>query len=58
MTAYTENSLQLGVLVTAGARGIGRVVAESFAHSGARLHICNIADAAFDEIARTHRTWE
>ncbi len=56
MTADKENSLQLGVLVTAGASGIGRVIAESFAHTGARLHICNIADAALDEIAQTHRT--
>lgn len=57
MTADIENSLQLGGLVTAGASGIGRVIAESFAHTGARLHICNIADAALDEIAQTHRTW-
>ncbi len=32
MTADTENSPQLRVLVTAGASGIGRVIAESFAH--------------------------
>ena len=56
MTADTENYLQLGVLVTAGASGIGRVIAESFAQTGARLHICNIADSALDEIAQTHRT--
>ena len=56
MTADTENSLQLGVLVTAAPSGIGRVIAESFAHTGARLHICNFADAALDEIAQTHRT--
>lgn len=55
MTADKENSLQLGGLITAGASGIGRVIAESFAHTGARLYICNIADAAFDEIAQTHR---
>ena len=57
MTADPENSLQLGALVTAGVSGIGRVIAESFAHTGARLHICNIADAAPDEIAQTHPTW-
>ena len=56
MTADPENSLQLGALVTAGVSGIGRVITESFAHNGARLHICNIADAAPDEIAQTHRT--
>ena len=57
MTADKENSLQLAVLVTAVASGIGRVIAESFAHTGARLHFCNIADAALDEIAQTNRTW-
>ena len=56
MTADTENYLQLGVLVTAGSNGIGRVIAESFAHTGARLHLCNISHAALDEITQTHRT--
>lgn len=33
----------LRVLVTAGASGIGRVVAEAFAAGGARVHICDIS---------------
>lgn len=33
----------LRVLVTAGASGIGRIVAESFAAGGARVHICDIS---------------
>ena len=57
MTADMEKTLQLRVLVTAGAGGIGRVIAESFAQKGARLHICDIADAALDEVKKTHPTW-
>ena len=39
MTADKENSLQLVVLVTAGASGIGRVIAESFAHRRASAYL-------------------
>ena len=39
MTADMEKTPQLRVLVTAGASGIGRVIAESFAQKGVRLHI-------------------
>lgn len=49
MTVKTDKPSQLRVLVTAGASGIGRVIAESFAQTGARLHICDIADAALGE---------
>jgi len=35
----------LRVLVTAGASGIGRVIAESFAEGGARVHVCDIDPA-------------
>lgn len=57
MTVKTEKPSQLRVLVTAGASGIGRVIAESFAQTGARLHICDIADAALGEAKKTHPTW-
>lgn len=36
----------LRVLVTAGASGIGAVIASAFAESGAKTHICDIDDAA------------
>jgi NAD(P)-dependent dehydrogenase (short-subunit alcohol dehydrogenase family) len=34
------------VLVTAGAGGIGRVVAEAFLEEGAIVHVCDVDDAA------------
>ena len=34
------------VLVTAGAAGIGRVIARTFAEHGARVHICDVDEAA------------
>ncbi len=36
----------LRVLVTAGASGIGAVIASAFAETGAHIHICDIDDAA------------
>lgn len=44
----------LRVLVTAGGNGIGRVIADTFAEHGARLHICDIDDDALTESAATH----
>lgn len=39
------------VLVTAGAAGIGRVIARSFASQGARVAVCDISGEALAEIA-------
>ncbi len=36
----------LRVLVTAGAAGIGRQIAEAFLGEGARVHVCDVAEAA------------
>jgi NAD(P)-dependent dehydrogenase (short-subunit alcohol dehydrogenase family) len=47
----------LRVLVTAGAGGIGRVIAESFAEVGGQIHICDISDEALSEAAGTHPAW-
>ncbi len=41
----------LRVLVTAGAGGIGAVVARAFAEAGARVHVCDIDRSALDRLA-------
>ena len=57
MNTDTDQAPELRVLVTAGASGIGRVIAQSFAQTGARLHICDIAEKALDDVAKTHPDW-
>ena len=42
----------LRVLVTAGAAGIGRTIAQTFALHGARVHVCDAAQTALDAFAR------
>jgi NAD(P)-dependent dehydrogenase (short-subunit alcohol dehydrogenase family) len=41
----------LRVLVTAGAGGIGLEIARSFVREGARVHLCDIDEAALDSVA-------
>ena len=47
----------LRVLVTAGAAGIGRVIAQTFVDNGARVHVCDIDEGALaklpEKITRT-----
>lgn len=40
------------VVVTAGANGIGRVIAEGFLAAGARVHVCDVDPAAVELVAR------
>jgi NAD(P)-dependent dehydrogenase (short-subunit alcohol dehydrogenase family) len=40
------------VLVTAGAAGIGRVIAETFIKAGARVHVCDVDEKALKELKR------
>ena len=40
------------VLITAGAGGIGRVMAETFVKAGAKVHICDVVPAC---ARRDHR---
>ena len=46
------NGKGLRVIVTAGAAGIGRVIAETFHSNGARVYICDVAQTALDECRR------
>jgi NAD(P)-dependent dehydrogenase (short-subunit alcohol dehydrogenase family) len=38
------------VVLTAGARGIGRVTLDTFAAAGARIHVCDVDEAGLDEV--------
>lgn len=42
----------LRVIVTAGASGIGRAIAERFHEEGARVHVCDIVPKAIKELRR------
>lgn len=39
-------------LITAGAGGIGRVMAETFTRAGAKVHICDVVPAAIEDTTR------
>src|SRR5207245_11558447 len=42
----------LRVLVTAGASGIGRTIAETFLAQGSRVHICDVAKTNIAEVVK------
>ncbi len=44
----------LRVLITAGAGGIGRAIADMFAVHGARVHVCDVSEAALADFRATH----
>jgi NAD(P)-dependent dehydrogenase (short-subunit alcohol dehydrogenase family) len=43
----------LRVLLTAGARGIGREIARAFVGEGAKVHVCDVDPKALRELARS-----
>jgi NAD(P)-dependent dehydrogenase (short-subunit alcohol dehydrogenase family) len=45
----------LRVVVTAGAAGIGRAIAEGFLAEGARVHVCDVDEAALQEFLSAAR---
>lgn len=47
----------LRVVVTAGAAGIGRVIADAFDGVGAKLHVCDISQDALDACNSDHPDW-
>ena len=46
----------LRVLVTAGAAGIGRVIADTLADAGARIHVCDVSQAALETCLAERKT--
>ncbi|HXD43067.1 MAG TPA: SDR family oxidoreductase [Ramlibacter sp.] len=42
----------LRVLVTAGAAGIGRAIAQTFAENGARVHVCDVSPEVLDRFGQ------
>jgi NAD(P)-dependent dehydrogenase (short-subunit alcohol dehydrogenase family) len=54
LAVHSDTGKGLRVLVAAGASGIGRLIAESFAKTGARLHI---PDEALGVVAKAHLDW-
>ncbi len=46
------SALGLRVLVTAGAAGIGRAIAQTFAVNGARVHVCDVSQEVLDRCGR------
>lgn len=52
---FTPDAAQgLRVLVTAGASGIGRAVADRLLAHGARVHVCDVAEDHLADYARAH----
>lgn len=47
----------LRVVVTAGAAGIGRAIADAFERVGARIHVCDISQEALDACKAAHPDW-
>ncbi len=42
------------VVVTAGAAGIGRAIAEGFHRAGARVHVCDLDEASLATLEAEH----
>ena len=51
-TSLGDLNKGLRVLVTAGASGIGRAIAEVMQNSGARVHVCDVSEKALTKLAR------
>jgi NAD(P)-dependent dehydrogenase (short-subunit alcohol dehydrogenase family) len=47
----------LKVLITAGAAGIGRAIADTFADHGAKVWVCDIAEEALESCRAERPAW-
>jgi NAD(P)-dependent dehydrogenase (short-subunit alcohol dehydrogenase family) len=57
MTNHFQIKQGLRVIITAGAAGIGRAIADAFDKAGAKLHVCDISQAALDACRKDHPSW-
>ncbi|MAE51740.1 MAG: 3-oxoacyl-[acyl-carrier-protein] reductase [Micavibrio sp.] len=57
MTEKLEMPSGLRVLVTAGAAGIGRAIAEEFDTAHAKIHVCDLSQEALDACRAIHPDW-
>ncbi|MFQ5549016.1 MAG: SDR family NAD(P)-dependent oxidoreductase [Woeseia sp.] len=54
MTDFVKDSTAPVALITAGAAGIGRVMAEAFITQGYRVHVCDNDPAAIDSLTQAN----
>lgn len=52
-TSLADLNKGLRVLVTAGAAGIGRAIAETMLNAGARVHVCDISEPALRKLRKS-----
>ncbi|HEY8191301.1 MAG TPA: SDR family oxidoreductase [Alphaproteobacteria bacterium] len=57
MTGIFSIKPGLRVLVTAGASGIGKAIAEAFDAAGAKIHVCDIAPEILDKCRKEKPGW-
>ena len=50
MSTQKDQTRPLRVMISAGATGIGLAIAQAFAREGAHIHLCDVSQAAIDDL--------